>query len=62
MASVQKALETPELLELILLELPMKDLLLNAQRVCRRWKANIDGSIKLQRALFFTPETAGKSE
>lgn len=50
---------TPELLETMLLELPMQDLLL-AQRVCLRFKGTIDGSIKIRRALFFEPEPVAK--
>ncbi|GAB1728416.1 hypothetical protein NU195Hw_g1718t1 [Hortaea werneckii] len=49
----------PELLESTLLELPMQDLLL-AQRVCSRFKATIDWSIKIRRALFFEPEPVAK--
>ena len=49
-------LSTVELLEKILLALPMKDLLLS-QRVSQHRKNVIDGSIKIQRALFFLPET-----
>ena len=44
----------PELLELVLFELPTRDLLL-AQRVCQTWQAVISGSPKLQRALYFEP-------
>ncbi|KAK4949412.1 hypothetical protein LTR10_012030 [Elasticomyces elasticus] len=43
-----------ELLEIILLDLPMQDLL-HAQRVCSTWKGVIDGSQAIQRALFFIP-------
>ena len=51
-------LETTELLETILLELPMKDLLLS-QRVCRLWHALITTSIRLRRALFLEPVPCG---
>lgn len=44
-----------ELLEHILLHLPMRDLLL-AQRVSRMFKEVIDNSDTIQRALFFVPE------
>ncbi|KAI9708360.1 MAG: hypothetical protein M1820_004064 [Bogoriella megaspora] len=44
----------PELLEMMLLLVPMKDVLLS-QRVCRHWKAVIDSSIQLQQHLFFVP-------
>jgi hypothetical protein len=53
--AVGQALSIPELLELILLQLPPQDLLLNAQRVNRRFREVIAGSILLQRALFFHP-------
>ncbi|KAK4898597.1 hypothetical protein LTR27_003769 [Elasticomyces elasticus] len=43
-----------ELLQSILLDLPMQDLLL-AQRVCSTWKEVIDGSQAIQRTLFFIP-------
>lgn len=51
---VEKILNTNELLENILVRLPIKKLLL-AQRVCKHWKALITGSIRLQRALFMVP-------
>lgn len=41
----------PEMLEAILLELPMKDLLLS-QSVCKTWKNAIKTSTKLQQKLF----------
>ena len=50
--------DTPKLakvLENILANLPMKDLLLS-QRVCRKWRQVITGSIPLQQALFFVAE------
>ncbi|KAK5714981.1 hypothetical protein LTR15_010397 [Elasticomyces elasticus] len=43
----------PELVEIILLQLPMKDLLLS-QRVCKTWKAVVESSSGIQKALFFT--------
>lgn len=48
---------TTELLEHILLDLPMRDLLL-AQRINKRFKHLIDDSIAIQRALYFTPSLA----
>ncbi|KAJ9132396.1 hypothetical protein NKR19_g9328 [Coniochaeta hoffmannii] len=48
-----RVLRTTELLELILLQLPIQDLLVDAQRVSRTWKAVIDSSPALQQALFF---------
>ncbi|KAK5119514.1 hypothetical protein LTR85_007614 [Meristemomyces frigidus] len=53
-----RVLGTAELLEMILLRLPMKDLLF-AHAVCRQWKSTIDDTARLQQALFFrsaTPE------
>ena len=44
-----------ELLELILLELPVRDLLF-AQLVCRSFKATIDQSEPIQERLFFRPQ------
>jgi hypothetical protein len=44
----------PELMEAILLELPMKDVLLS-RRVNKQFKATIEGSVELQQALFFVP-------
>ena len=57
----EKALQTPELLEHILFQLPTKDLLL-AQRVCKFWQANIKASKKIQQALFFRPADGGPVE
>lgn len=51
-------LGTTELLETILLGLPMQDLLLD-QRVCRSWRALITSSIRLQQALFLEPVPYG---
>ncbi|KAK5698014.1 hypothetical protein LTR97_006974 [Elasticomyces elasticus] len=49
----QQVLHLPELLENILLRLPMKDLLFS-QKVCRTWKAVVDTSPHIQEALFYT--------
>jgi hypothetical protein len=46
----------PELVEIILLHLPVRDLLL-AQRVSTAFKSVIDKSQPIQRALFMLPET-----
>ncbi|KAL4954382.1 hypothetical protein BDW69DRAFT_163300, partial [Aspergillus filifer] len=54
-SAANRVLETPELLEMILVQTDMRTLLISAQRVCRTWKALIDHSPSLQRALFFTP-------
>lgn len=53
-------LQTPELLEQILLHLPMLDLL-HSQRVCRHWKDIIDSSPTLQQALYFRPIPVGRN-
>lgn len=53
------ALQTPELLEQVLLYLPMRDLL-HSQRVCRYWKDVIDSSPVLQQALYFRPVPVGR--
>ena len=49
--------DLPELLEAILLRLPLTDILL-AQRVSRTWRDIIAGSPSLQRALFFRLTTS----
>lgn len=53
-SAIEAVLSTTELLESILHKLPMKDLLF-AQAVSKHWKATIDNSPKLQRALFLRP-------
>lgn len=47
---------TPELLELVLLNLDMKTRLVSASRVCKFWHATIKESPRIQRASFFQPE------
>ncbi|KAK4956727.1 hypothetical protein LTR10_006255 [Elasticomyces elasticus] len=49
-----RALVIPEVLENILLGLPIKDLLF-AQKVCTTWKQVMEGSPGIQRALFLLP-------
>lgn len=49
----------PELAEKILLNLPIKELLANAQRVCKSWHTIIEHSPRLQQALFFSPLPGG---
>ena len=49
-----RVFDTPELLERILLHLPLRDLLL-AQRVRGSWRSLIDSSKKAQKALFLEP-------
>lgn len=53
--AIYQALNTPEMLEMILNRLDMRTLLTSAQRVCRSWGDMISKSPSLQRALFFTP-------
>ncbi|KJX97023.1 hypothetical protein TI39_contig587g00005 [Zymoseptoria brevis] len=43
----------------ILLHMRIKDLLVNAQRVSKQWKAIIVNSLRLQQALFFKPLPGG---
>ena len=58
MTAATQVFDTTELLEMILYELPTKDLLF-AQRISKQAKAVIDNSTKLQQALFFKPIQAG---
>lgn len=53
---MEKALAIPELLEAILLHLPIIDILVNAQRVCKTWHDCVEGSTPLQRTLFLRPD------
>ncbi|TVY59440.1 hypothetical protein LSUE1_G007756, partial [Lachnellula suecica] len=46
---------TPEMLESVLLQLPIRDLLVNAQPVSRAWHAAVAASPALQQRLFFQP-------
>ncbi|PYI11377.1 hypothetical protein BO78DRAFT_413846 [Aspergillus sclerotiicarbonarius CBS 121057] len=54
-SSTQWALSTPELLEMILLQLDLRTLLASAQRVCRAWNGLIQESSFIQEALFLKP-------
>lgn len=51
MAATSRVFNTPELLETILLHLPMNDII-SANTVSKQWRASITGSVSLQRALF----------
>ena len=53
--AASEVLRLPELLEIILLHLPQREILL-AQRVSRSFRESVEGSIRLQRALFFAPD------
>jgi hypothetical protein len=51
----EQVLAMPELMDSILLQLPLQELLVNAQRVSRTWKSIIKLSPLLQQKLFFQP-------
>lgn len=57
MSSLSQVLQTTELLEAILYQLPFADLL-NAHRVSRTWLQLIQASLPLQRKLFNKPDFA----
>ncbi len=57
--AVQQVLATPELLEIILVELSFYDLLVRAQRVNRVFHSIIRASPQIQKSLFFLPATDG---
>ncbi|KAL4931805.1 uncharacterized protein BDV17DRAFT_255362 [Aspergillus undulatus] len=54
-SAINRALDTPEVLELVLVQTDMRTLLTSAQRVCRAWFNLIRTSPSIQKALFFTP-------
>ncbi|RFU71965.1 f-box domain-containing [Trichoderma arundinaceum] len=54
--AMQRVFRTPELLESIFLKLDMVTLLTSVQRVSKMCKRVIDGSIALQRKLYFRPD------
>lgn len=58
--SAQQVFSTIELLEMILMELSIRDLLLS-QRVYKAFQQTIEGSTKLQQALFMAPFEASPS-
>ncbi|KAJ7478352.1 hypothetical protein FB451DRAFT_1241841 [Mycena latifolia] len=55
-------MSTPELLERILAQLPLRYLLVAAPLVCKAWQAIISLSPTLQRALFFQPDPSPRSD
>ncbi|KAK4498464.1 hypothetical protein PRZ48_011122 [Zasmidium cellare] len=61
MAAAAQVLDTVELLEMIILELPIRDVFTD-QRVSRHWRSTIVESVKLQQALFLKPSTLVESE
>ncbi len=54
--TTEKVFAIPELLETILLQLPIRDLLVDAQRICCSFQTAIKSSPALQEALFFRPQ------
>jgi hypothetical protein len=52
-SAAQRAFLIPEILETILLNIPRRGLLVDAQRVNRSWRNTVKGSPALQRLLFF---------
>lgn len=52
---MQNTLALPELLENIIVHLPERDILINAQRVSRHWKTIIDSSPTIQKKIMFQP-------
>lgn len=53
-SAAESVLKTPELLELVLAHFDQAELM-NAQRVCRRWKDIISSSLPLRRMLYLSP-------
>ncbi|KAI7485153.1 hypothetical protein KC357_g3009 [Hortaea werneckii] len=60
MSAVAKVFTTVELLEAVLLELPMKDLF-RTQQVRKHWKQVIAGSNAIQKALFMRPGSTAEA-
>ena len=56
-SAVDRTLNIHELLEEILLALPAKDILF-VKRVCKNWNEMIEGSSRLQEALYVKPVKA----
>ncbi|OQE20983.1 hypothetical protein PENFLA_c015G01234 [Penicillium flavigenum] len=54
-SAINKVMDTPEILEIILAGTDMRTLLTSAQRVCRNWASLISNSLSIQKALFFIP-------
>lgn len=55
-AARKKALESTEILEQVFAHIDEVTLLTSIQRVCKDWKEVVDGSVFLQRKLFFLPD------
>ncbi|KAK5722116.1 hypothetical protein LTR17_014388 [Elasticomyces elasticus] len=54
--AAQAVFAVSELLEMILLKLPMKDMQ-RSRAVCKQWRGEVDSSIQIKRALFLEPGT-----
>jgi hypothetical protein len=57
----ERAFHIPEILETILLQIPLRNLLVDAQRVNNTWHSTIQCSPALQRFLFFEPRPRNES-
>ena len=57
-----RVLKTTEILESILLQLPIRDLLVSAQQVSQGWNIIIQSSPAIQEALFFQPPRTSDQE
>ncbi|KAK3619136.1 hypothetical protein LTR56_017614 [Elasticomyces elasticus] len=55
--SAHRVANIPELLELIIYELPESNILTSTQRVSKAFRTVINGSLPIQRKLFFLPES-----
>jgi hypothetical protein len=62
LAAKDRVLETPEILEGILLKLPIRDLLVTAERVSKEWHIIIQSSPAIQEILFFRPRSRKSDE
>lgn len=58
-SAYEKVFDKPELHEMILLHLPLRDLL-RAQQVCHSWRDTVQSSSKILKALFFKPYNKGR--
>jgi hypothetical protein len=56
-AARRAVLDTPELIENIILCLPVKDLFAKVQRLSRSWKAVVDSSVAVQTKLWLRPQS-----
>ncbi|KAK5710218.1 hypothetical protein LTR17_019053 [Elasticomyces elasticus] len=52
-----RVFDVPELLEAILLQLPIRHLHCTTRHVCNTWKAHISRSARIRKALFLAPGT-----